>query len=308
MLTRAPLAALLWLCLAGVAWSQQNPPIQAPRTEHAQAPASEQRGTDKDPLTVKILPTGNSKEQADKIERERHEKAEIDKRLADDTNRLANDTDRLANETQNLVEYTRLLAVFTGALFSAAIFQVGLFWVQLRYMRDAAIDTREAAQAALVSAQTAREEFNATHRPKVFVRGFQTLEAVGQNDDASVTFLSVNGGIGPATIIEIWTALIVAKNIRSAPTFKLQKIPGLVLVSGDKEIFEIEPHDGRFNFGRGFNEGDPAKTSQVPAYAVGRIVYEDSKGRRRETGFCRKNEPGTDRWVMVENSEYEYQD
>ena len=91
--------ALLALCFCGVAWAQQNPPVQASGSQIAPSSAPEQRGTEKDPLTVKILAAPDAKEQADKIEQERHEKAEIDKRLADDTNRLANVTDRLASET-----------------------------------------------------------------------------------------------------------------------------------------------------------------------------------------------------------------
>lgn len=63
-----------------------------------------------------------------------------------------------------------------------------------------------------------------------------------------------------------------------------------------------------FNFGRDFNTGEANKLSRSPAYIVGSIVYENSAGRKRETGFCRKNMPGTDRWEIVENSEYEYQD
>src|SRR5438105_2207076 len=59
------------------------PPIQAPSSQPTQPPTADQRGTDQVPLTVKILPGPDAKEQAEKQEHERSEKAENDKRLAD---------------------------------------------------------------------------------------------------------------------------------------------------------------------------------------------------------------------------------
>lgn len=148
MLSRSIFSALLILGIAGSAWSQQEPPIEGARGQNTQAPASEQRGTDKDPLTIKILPAVDAKEQAEKEERERREKATLDKRVADDTSRLAIDTSRLANETKNLVDYTGWLSIFTAALAVAAVFQIGLFWVQLRYMNAGMRDTKRSADIA----------------------------------------------------------------------------------------------------------------------------------------------------------------
>jgi hypothetical protein len=41
-------------------------------------------------------------------------------------------------------------------------------------------------------------------------------------------------------------------------------------------------------------------------FCFGRIVYEDGIGTRMDTGFCRRLDRETKRWVKVENSEHEY--
>ena len=116
-----------------------NPPVQGPSTHATQQPATEQRGTDQVPLTVKILPSPDSEGQADKQERERTEKAETDKRLANQTQRLADETKRLADDTS-------WLAIITGFLFVAALGQISLFYWQLKLIRG----TIELARAEIV--------------------------------------------------------------------------------------------------------------------------------------------------------------
>jgi hypothetical protein len=90
------LAALL--LLSGVAFSQDAPP-----NEPTQPPARNERGTDQEPFTVKILPAPGAQEKADKEEHERAEKAQIDRKLAFETQRIADYTDRLALFTLFLV-------------------------------------------------------------------------------------------------------------------------------------------------------------------------------------------------------------
>jgi hypothetical protein len=89
-------------------------PVQAPSANPTQPSASDQRGTDQIPLSVKILPSQDAKERAENEEHERAEKAWIDKKLADGTQRLV-------DETQALRRYTGWLAIFTLFLFLAAI-------------------------------------------------------------------------------------------------------------------------------------------------------------------------------------------
>lgn len=83
------IAALFVMC--GVAFSQD-----APTNEPAQPPARNQRGTDQEPFTIKILPAPGAQEKADKEEHERADKSQIDRKLAFETQRIADYTDRLA--------------------------------------------------------------------------------------------------------------------------------------------------------------------------------------------------------------------
>src|SRR5450755_4776628 len=56
----------------------------------------DERGTEKMPLTIKVIPNQPSNEQAEKEDREKREKAEIDKKVADETQRTADYTKNLA--------------------------------------------------------------------------------------------------------------------------------------------------------------------------------------------------------------------
>jgi hypothetical protein len=157
------------------------------------------------------------------------------------------------------------------------------------------------------SVALAREEFNATHRPRVGIRGIHSLT----KDNVGFTnIVYVNRGIGEAKITAIGCALILGEFIREAPAFEMQKILPHRLKSGDSEShnFWSERTSIEYVFGAGFHyQSDPRKTPSN-AFLVGIITYEDSMGRCRETGFCRKNAPGTDLWEVVKDSGYEYED
>lgn len=69
--------------------------------------APDERGTEKSPVVVKVLPTPDDKEKAEQDRKEREEKAALDRRLVDLTGDLA--------------RYTDSLAVFTAVLAIATI-------------------------------------------------------------------------------------------------------------------------------------------------------------------------------------------
>ena len=124
---------------------------QAPRSfrsspqssQPSQPPAADQRGTDQSPLSVKVIPSQRSPEEVEKEENDRREKAEVDKKLTDEAGKIA--------------VYSFWLGIFTFALFCAAIGQIGLFWIQLRYTRRSLDDAALAANAAQASAHATRE-------------------------------------------------------------------------------------------------------------------------------------------------------
>ena len=102
------------------------------------------------PPSVKIFPGEELKDKAAKEEHERQEKSEIDRKVADET-------EKLAIETKNLSDFTGWLAIFTAALVLGAFAQVGLFWWQLRLIRESLEDAKIAAEAAKEGAKAARD-------------------------------------------------------------------------------------------------------------------------------------------------------
>jgi hypothetical protein len=156
------------------------------------------------------------------------------------------------------------------------------------------------------SMRLARAEFEATHRPRISVRGFRTLAELVGDAEISITFIYVNVGDLPAKIIEIQTNVTVGGSLPSGLSFDHHKIEGVTLASGDKEIFEISDNSFDMHFHRAVQEHHPG--SSTAAYLTGVVVYEDAAGRRRETGFCRVSIAGTNRWTIAMDYDYEYQD
>jgi hypothetical protein len=101
-----------------------------------------QRGTDQAPFTIKILSPDDAEKKTEKEERERAEKADIDKKLASETERIA--------------DYTWGLVAATLLLFFAAVAQIFLFWTQLQYLRGEAENTKTLAEQAKQSTQHMR--------------------------------------------------------------------------------------------------------------------------------------------------------
>jgi hypothetical protein len=148
--------------------SKGSPNSNPPPTQSAQQPAADQRGTDQSPLSIKILPGSNSEERAEKEEHERQEKVQID--------------EKVAFETQRVADYTRWLAAFTLALFCAALGQIVLFWVQLRYMRVGTNDTGVAALAAQSSADIAKQSMVSSNRAYVHHNGCRWISHTDTKD------------------------------------------------------------------------------------------------------------------------------
>lgn len=213
MLIRRTAILTLALCLAVVsdsAQSQRGSRSNPPRTESAQPAAPEQRGTDQSPFTVKILPGPDSKERTDKEERERQEKAAVDKKLADETQRIADDT--------------FWLGMFTLALFFVALGQIALFWKQLRLIRESLVDAKVAADAAKAAANTAqkqvelaRDEFNSTHRPKIRLKHIWLTSDIWAGESIIVNIVFGNNGTAEAFLNEAGIHFIIVRKGQSLP-------------------------------------------------------------------------------------------
>jgi hypothetical protein len=159
-------ALRIFMCVIAVAiageacaQSQRRSRANPPSTQTTQPTAPEQRGTDQVPFTVKILPTPDAKENADKEERERREKAEIDRKLA--------------FETQRIADYTFYLGLFTVALFCAALGQIVLFWIQLKLIRS---ETKKARISLNIARRSANASGQAAEAARVAVEHIPKVE------------------------------------------------------------------------------------------------------------------------------------
>jgi hypothetical protein len=257
-------------------WGQsQDQPPSDPATQPS---AADQRGTDQAPLAIKILPSPDAEEQADKAERERKEKAVID--------------EKLAFETQRIADYTDRLAWFTCLLFGIAVFQAGLFFWQLRLMRD--------------DAKRARAGFISANRPKIIVH-FADLkrfpdpkkEHASERDHLGIIILCFNKGRGVAKNVEVRAEIIVSNTMPDAKIMRRMSEPVIESVAGGIKIWS------ELNSGRPIQEM-LAFSQQAKAYCVGTIVYFDENNSRRETGFCFKFITNGMRWISAESPEHEY--
>lgn len=205
------IALALLAAFASDSWGQsQEPPAQSQPA--AQPATPDKRGTDDVPLAIKIIPAPDAKEQADKAEHERKEKAVID--------------EKLAFETQRIADYTDRLALFTVLLFSVAVLQAGLFLWQLRYMRQGMRDAEMAAKAAQDSAEATKESvalaretneinrqnFIADRRPWVDVGQSallgSTIDLIGGDVvGLNFAFHMTNIGRAPATNLSVLSVL-----------------------------------------------------------------------------------------------------
>jgi hypothetical protein len=138
--------ALLALCVSlDVSAQQAVDPLnraivegQSTPDRSVSTPRPDQRGTDDVPIVVKVQPESGAEKKARDDEADRLQKAAIDRLMA--------------TETQRMADYTGALAYLTVGLFFAAIAQAGLFFWQLRYMRQSVRDAGMAAAAAMATA------------------------------------------------------------------------------------------------------------------------------------------------------------
>jgi hypothetical protein len=161
------------------------------------------------------------------------------------------------------------------------------------------ISTSKQARLTGDSINLARQEFIATHRPHIIVYGFDD-QPVGGSDNApyQVQFRYVNKGNTRAYVTEIGSALVSPKLPSDFTDFKVKKFnPPLEVKSGFHGFKLTE------------DSVDYLKilfSDQDALFCIGYIIYRDDNDTSRQTGFCRRYDPASSRWLKVEDEEYEY--
>jgi hypothetical protein len=226
---------LVMLVIAGGALAQsEGPPPsigeqgQAQPHPAQQSPAAEQQRPAQPPITVNVIaPQKTEAERADE-QRERQEKADLDRRLVDFTAELAAYTGRLYYATVAVAIATIFLVIATAIL---AIFGR----VQSRDMKASVAVAEKAATAAMIgaraaqkSADTAEKAFSYVERPYVFAFGVERLEVepdrVGAVDtyrvgyQPFVTYSVANYGKTPAIIENVRAGFCISESQPEGPT------------------------------------------------------------------------------------------
>lgn len=215
-------------CLAWAVHASQPPTpstgintqsAQQQTTSSQQAATQEDRGTDNRPLVVKVVSAKETDAKA----------AQSDKH-----------SDEEAADEHGLKVWTVVLAAFTGLIFATAAIQAGLFFVQLRLMKQGIEDATATAKAAEKSAiateetvRTMRETAQRQLRAYVFV------------DSCSLVAANADGQIytPPQTISAASRPVLILhyKNTGQTPAYQVVADGTMCLVSWPLNLSDLPP-------------------------------------------------------------------
>lgn len=191
--------------------------------------------------------------------------------------------------------FTFWVAIFTLVLAGSTI---GLWYVTYRGI------------------QLGRDEFNATHRPKVRLKHLWLAEDILPNEPISVNLFVVNNGSADAILQQIgvrYDIVPLPGPLPINPSIDVARVGnGARLQPGLNYEFSL------IDIGRviSIEEFDSLTDNLCDLYCIGYISYHDAVGRMRITGFCRRLQferrapiqPDNSRFVPVDDPDYEYED
>jgi hypothetical protein len=245
---------------------------------------TEQRGTEKEPFVVRVLPSEEAQAETAIHKQETDEKAK-------------NDVD--------LTRYTGWLALITAFLFIVAIIQAGLFYWQLVLIRGSLGDTQVAARAAADSARTMKTTAQRQLRAYVCVEGLQignvanppqpqrgqkiipTVAHIHRPLDGPLINLALkNFGQTPASETTFWAEVLFREYPLSSP------LPSRPPRNHASQF--IVPPTGIIRLDRAMpqplSSQEKAALISVPPtgaiYVFGEVSYKDIFKRSRWTKFC----------------------
>jgi hypothetical protein len=242
-----------------------------------QATGADQRGTKAVPLAIEIVPPKEGTPEAERNERESHQKA--------------------ANE-RGLVVATWVLTFATALLFIAASVQAGLFVWQLSIMRDGMNDARIAAEAAKISADALMKA------QRAYVRlshvGGMTLQIADETAVIQIQLQAKNWGETPAIVTSVAIGPIFL-----APSQKLPPNPSYPPASVESSLLlRNEEMFRRVPIPIDVADAGAVQSGTMALYLVGYIDYIDAFKVRHRGGYAREYDgrpaPGTiSHWLLL---------
>lgn len=267
------------LILTSVAFAQSqgpSPPVgekgQAKSTTTQQDPAAEPKNASQPPIIVNVLPAPKSESEQANETRERHEKANTDRRLVEFTADLASYTARLYYATLAVAIATICLVLATVGLVIFGVIQTGQMKI--------------AAKAAQTSAESLPIIEGAYVYPSIIKVDIADSLGAFQNSEISTNRLLIeyefkNFGKTPAIIQRLGAGLI-HHNPRASGAV------GLALAPVDKSIIAANDGTGKMaaeitGFSRANWETVAAEKTQIIFY--GSVVYSDIFGESWSFSF-----------------------
>ena len=292
----------------GVSQSSDPPPPTPPKAEQKnqadtkdkqQPPTPDQRGTENSPLFIKVIPP---------LTVEPPPAA-----LAQHSNMYTSPEWWLVLVTLILAAITAILAGYTaklwGATKSLAEEAKQTATRQASEMQKSLVISQESAATAKASVALAREEFLATHRPRVIVRSVRCGEAMGNVPEPplQLDIIMANVGLTPAIILKISASLMHVPSgiLPPGPPYAEHSATMITLNVGEPEPFSAFI---RGDIVKEFDLADGFGNATTFFFCLGYLIYEDALNRRYRTAFVRRYNASIKRFSTVDDPEYEYQD
>jgi hypothetical protein len=273
-------------------------PDQPKHGDTEQHTASYERGTEALPIIVKAITDPPSKAEAEKKDAAEKAKAAVDRKLVELTGSLA-------LYTGLLFAATVLLALGTGAL-------VIVGFLQVKDAKDSIAAAVKAAKAAEDQVKLARDEFNATHRPKIVLRELRFFEPTA-NQNAYVRFELVNAGSGTAILGSC--EFEVSKDGGFQDFSNLDRhtsFSGEELKVGERrpcsESSLIQYREFSNAFASVFWKGSQDPKDALRIFFIGRVKYFDGNRLVRQSAFYREYDFALERFRAGDDPEREYAD
>lgn len=192
-----------------------------------------------------------------------------------------------------------------GVITALASIAVAFFTYALRKSTDRLWDAGERQSSLSTKAlELASSEFIATHRPKIIIRNVHIPMDWHVGERLEVLFYAMNIGESQATIkrvhAEVRPYRVNTTIARDANPQECKFLKPLVK-SGDFSVCQVAT-------------AGPLQAAEVTAYSqqvyriaiVGWVLYADDNGLERTTGFARYYDVPTRRFIVMDDSDYEY--
>jgi len=201
-------------------------------------------------------------------------------------------------------------AFFTGALTISTVF---LWWTTRENLRHSQADSKRQSEETREQIELARQQFVATHRPRIAVRNIIVFK-LAPDEPPEISVAIVNSGSSTATIGAIFAGIGVRtlSGIRPEIPMLLSPVGETPYKLASGEAMQFWPN--RVAIPIAFSAGHVAaiRGLQARLFVGGEIQYWDDNGAMRSTGFIRWYDIQFNRFSALSpewiSSEMEYAD